>query len=46
MLPTVAENLKDRSSEAIDHAADEDRKFFLTMCGLADVLEKNPCISI
>lgn len=41
MLPTAAGNLKDRSSEAVDHAADEDRKFFLTMCDLADVLEKN-----
>ena len=41
MLPTVCKNLKDRCSEGVDHAADEDRAFFLTMRDIADVLEKH-----
>lgn len=41
MLPAVCKNLKDRSAEGVEHAADEDRLFFLTMRDLAEVLETN-----
>ena len=42
-LPAVYKKLKDRIGEAVDHAAAEDRMFFVTMADLADVLEKNAC---
>ena len=38
MLPTVSKNLKDRISEAVDHAGSIDRLFFATFSDLADVL--------
>lgn len=41
MLPTVCKNLKERCSEGVEHAADEDREFFLIMRDIADVLEEH-----
>ena len=38
MLPVVSKNLKDRIREAVDHAVNEDRLFFVTFGDLADVL--------
>lgn len=41
MIPLVSKNLKDRIGEAVDHAAGEDRLFFVTLNDLADVLIEN-----
>ena len=41
MIPVVSKNLKDRIGEAVDHAAGEDRLFFVTLNDLADVLIEN-----
>ena len=41
MLPTVSKKLKDRTGEAVDHAVNEDRLFFVTLRDLADVIIEN-----
>lgn len=41
ILPAVSKKLKDRTGEAVGHAASEDRLFFVTLRDLADVLIEN-----